>query len=640
MGGDIRLFPPTLDGTNYAVWKVRIEAYSMGKKHEVWSMMVNGVDKEHEKFTKEEMEFNGSAKNIIFASISDNLFHQVSSCPKAKEMWDKLKTIHEGTQQQKDNQVGILVNDFELFKQRAGESIRDLVGRMNALINALKNMGKTYSTLELNRKLLNALSNEWKIKVIAIEEAKNLTTTPLEEIVGSLLTHEMNEARRSEGVVRKDKSIAFQAQESSSEEDEDVAMLSRKIARMLRSRRKFGNTSKICYECRKPGHFKDECPNLKKKEDKERKKEKPSWKRDKKNKVLKATWSDSSGSEDHEEVEGEKATEEANLCLMANSSEGEVSFEVLSNEELIDALADLLSTYKIVRKDLKRKESENSLLLEKISVLNEQVENALCSPQEESEYIRKLENENTRLEIENTALKNSIESLNSESLRKEETMTSPFEHTQTREIFNKFVGSQKILEMLLGRPRSFMGKEGLGYNPDDAIGTNKGTTWVKERNESQYPKSQGLSRNAELNRKVDAHRKYLVDKRIQYDTRYRYSHSFGMLGDHTIIDRLVDPIVNRINEPPRVEPTRLNLCPSPQTSNRKQLSRDTSRLIHTEDKSRAYVHHPRMIAHPQFMHPHTVSPYPVYMSPSWMIRRDYDAGVPLLPPWFPWHGTN
>ena len=103
MGGDFRIFPLTLDDANYAVWKVRIEAYAMGKKHEVWSMMVNGVDKEYEKFTKEEMEFNESAKNIIFASISENLFHQVSSCSKAKEMWDKLQTTHEVTQQQKDN---------------------------------------------------------------------------------------------------------------------------------------------------------------------------------------------------------------------------------------------------------------------------------------------------------------------------------------------------------------------------------------------------------------------------------------------------------------------------------------------------------------------------------------------------------
>ena len=420
MGGDSRLFPPTLDGTNYAVWKVRIEAYTMGKKHEVWSMMVNGVDKEYEKFTKEELEFNGSAKNFIFASISDNLFHQVSSCGKAKEMWDKLKTTHEGTQQQKDNQVGILVNEFELFKQKTGESIRDLVGRMNALINALKNMGKEYSTLELNMKLLNALSGEWKIKVITIEEAKNLTTTPLDEIVGSLLTHEMNEARRNVGIIKKDKSIALQAQESSSDDDEDVALLSRKIARMLRGQRKFGNTSKVFYECRKPGHFKDECPNLKKKKENEKMKKKPTWKGDKKKKAFKATWSDSSEGEDNDE-EGGEGGEEVNLCLMAKSSEGEVSIDDISNEELSDALADLSCTYRITRRELKRSRKENLKLVEQISFLTERLEEASSFPAKENEYFRKLGEDNIGLEME-----------------------------KLRERYDKLLGSQKALEMLLG----------------------------------------------------------------------------------------------------------------------------------------------------------------------------------------------
>ena len=136
--------------------------------------------------------------------------------------------------------MGILVNDFELFKQKTEEPICDLVGRMNALIKALKNMGKEYSTLELNRKLLNVLSGEWKIKVIAIEEAKNLTMTPLDEIVGSLLTHEMNEVRRNEGTINKDKSIALQAHESSSDDDEDIALLltrrNREVVVFTRSR--------------------------------------------------------------------------------------------------------------------------------------------------------------------------------------------------------------------------------------------------------------------------------------------------------------------------------------------------------------------------------------------------------------------
>ena len=43
-------------------------------------------------------------------------------------------------------------------------------------------------------KFLNGLSPNWKIKVVTIKEAKNLSTTPLVEIVGSLITYEMNEA--------------------------------------------------------------------------------------------------------------------------------------------------------------------------------------------------------------------------------------------------------------------------------------------------------------------------------------------------------------------------------------------------------------------------------------------------------------
>ena len=246
-------------------------------------------------------------------------------------------------------------------------------------MNALKNMGKEYLTLELNRKLLKALSREWKIKVIAIEEAKNLTTTPLDEIVGSLLTHEMNEARRNEGTINKDKSIALQAQESSSDDDEDVELLSRKIARLIRSRRNLGNTSKVSYECRKPSHFKDECPNLKKEEN-EKMKKKPTWKGDKE-KAFKATCNDSSEGEDNKE--GGEAREEFNLCLMEKSSNGEVSLHDISNEELSDALADLLCTYRITRRELRKGRLENLKLVEKVSHLTERLEKASSFPIEE-----------------------------------------------------------------------------------------------------------------------------------------------------------------------------------------------------------------------------------------------------------------
>ena len=624
MGGDSRLFPPTLDGTNYAVWKVRIEAYTMGKKHEVWSMMVKGVDTEYEKFSKEELEFNGSAKNIIFASISDNLFHQVSSCSKAKEMWDKLKTTHEGTQQQKDNQVGILVNDFELFRQKTGESIRDLVGRMNALINALKNMGKEYSTLELNRKLLNALSSEWKIKVIAIEEAKNLTTTPLDEIVGSLLTHEMNEARRNEGMIKKDKSIALQAQESSSDDDEDVALLSRKIARMLRGRRKFGNSSKVCYECRKPGHFKDECPNLKKKEENEKMKKKSTWKGDKKKKAFKATWSDSSEGEDNDE-EGGEGDQEVNLCLMAKSSEGEVSIDDITNEELSDALSDLLCTYRITRRELKRSRQENLKLVEQISLLTERLEKESSFPAKENEYFRNLGEENTRLEI-----------------------------VELRERYDKLLGSQKALEMLLGSQKSVLRKEGLGYKPDDTTRETGGTKWIKEGMEDffKFPEPQGASIAVNSEKKGKGSRNYVIDETIRKDPRYRYSHSYGILGEHRIVDQLVDPIVISASEPLRGESSRVTYSHSVPTSN-------VMRSVGRNDKSTSYKKFPmthispsrawdrdpyrmepttymryhHMAEHPKFYHSHVFAPHHMPMTPFGIMDANSRFRFPQIQPW-------
>ena len=654
MGGDSRLFPPTLDGTNYAVWKVRIEAYTMGKKHEVWSMMVNGVDKEYGKFDKEELEFNGSAKNIIFASISDNLFHQVSSCSKAKEMWDKLKTTHEGTQQQKDNQVGILVNDFELFKQKSGESIRDLVGRMNALINALKNMGKEYSTLELNRKLLNALSSEWKIKVIAIEEAKNLTTTSLDEIVGSLLTHEMNEARRNEGTIKKDKSIALQVYESSSDDDEDVALLSRKIARMLRGRRKFGNTSKVCYECRKPGHFKDECPNLKKKEENERMKKKPTWKGDKKKKAFKATWSDSSEDEDNEE--GGEASEEVNLCLMANSSEGEVGIDDISNEELSDALADLLCTHRITRRELKRSRQENLQLVEQICLLNEKLEKALSLLPKEEEHNRKLGEENTRLEMENRILKEKQNAVEVDIGCKEERTLFSEEYFRLREKYDQLLGSQKALEMLLGSQRSILRKEGLGYEPNDTTRSYDGTKWVKEGTEDifKFPESQEVSTFVNIEEKKKKSRNYLMDETIKGDPRYKYSHSYGMLGEHSIVDKLIDPIRSTLSESIKEEQNKILISRSAPSRNRQRpvgkidkclYNREVPRtsiashmvgdlLPHRVDP-RAYIPYHNMVDHPQFfpITPHPIIPHT--LTPFGIANTIPKFRLPQLPPWAP-----
>ncbi|GAV62252.1 DUF4219 domain-containing protein/UBN2 domain-containing protein, partial [Cephalotus follicularis] len=68
--------------------------------------------------------------------------------------------------------------------------ISDMFTRFTTIINSLKNLGKSYPNQELVRKILRCLPKSWTPKVTAIEEAKDLSALPLEQLLGSLMTHE------------------------------------------------------------------------------------------------------------------------------------------------------------------------------------------------------------------------------------------------------------------------------------------------------------------------------------------------------------------------------------------------------------------------------------------------------------------
>ncbi|KAE8715808.1 Basic helix-loop-helix DNA-binding superfamily protein, putative isoform 1 [Hibiscus syriacus] len=70
------------------------------------------------------------------------------------------------------------------------EDIKTMSNRFTSIINELKNFGKIYLNEEMVRKLLTSLPTSWEGKTTAIEEAKDLELYTLDELIGSLLTHE------------------------------------------------------------------------------------------------------------------------------------------------------------------------------------------------------------------------------------------------------------------------------------------------------------------------------------------------------------------------------------------------------------------------------------------------------------------
>ena len=93
-----------------------------------------------------------------------------------------------------------------MFKIKSNESISEMFARLMQFINNLKAQGKEYFNSNLVRKVLRSLILVWHTKATMIEDSKNLSTISLNELIGSLMTYELNLKRNEDD--RKKKIIA------------------------------------------------------------------------------------------------------------------------------------------------------------------------------------------------------------------------------------------------------------------------------------------------------------------------------------------------------------------------------------------------------------------------------------------------
>ncbi|GAV57810.1 DUF4219 domain-containing protein/UBN2 domain-containing protein, partial [Cephalotus follicularis] len=291
-------------GNNYSYWKAKMTIFIQFFDYNLWDLIVDGsnlptttnesgeiISKPRTRYNDEDrkmVQMNAKAKHIIICAINSNYFNRVFSCISAKDMWDRLEGTYEGTNQVKEAKIIMLFQDNEMFTMHENEDIKTMFTRFTNITNALQARNKVYTNGEMVRKILRFLPRVWMPKVIAVEESKDLNTLPLEDLLGSLMTLEvtiMKKGDEEEKEKRKKKVVALKSSisdEIDDESDQELALITRKLKRFLANKKKFGDkpykngnikkgeTSKhediICYECKKPGHCKSDCPMLKKKE--------------------------------------------------------------------------------------------------------------------------------------------------------------------------------------------------------------------------------------------------------------------------------------------------------------------------------------------------------------------------------------
>ena len=130
--------------------------------------------------------------------------------------------IYEGTNQVKESKIGLLMHIYELFSMKDDESIIKMFTRFTNITNELQALGKAYTEMEKVIKILRCLTHKWQVKVITIQEVKDLTKLPMEELIGSLMTHEITMKNHQEVENEKKKNIALKISQNNEKEVEEM----------------------------------------------------------------------------------------------------------------------------------------------------------------------------------------------------------------------------------------------------------------------------------------------------------------------------------------------------------------------------------------------------------------------------------
>ncbi|XP_073018336.1 uncharacterized protein [Primulina eburnea] len=269
--------PPVLDGSNYALWKVKMRVFIKSIDERAWQRVLDGWSppkledadgdtrlKPESTWTVDEVQtsnFNSKALNAIFSSVDTRMFNLITTCVCAKDAWEILQKHCEGSASVRKTRLRMVTSKFESLRIVDKESILEYDCRLRQLSNELHGLGDPIPNERLVNKVLRSLPERFNVKVCAIEESKDTSTINLDELMSSLRTFEMNlDLQRKD----KGKTIAFEA---STESYDEILQISKEVEKsdlgeesISLFTKKFGDYLKTMREKKKVGQ-KSELPN-------------------------------------------------------------------------------------------------------------------------------------------------------------------------------------------------------------------------------------------------------------------------------------------------------------------------------------------------------------------------------------------
>ena len=141
---------------------------------------------------KEAAAFNSKVMNAIFNTVSMKEFKKIFNVVVAHTAWNILQTVHEGTKAVTINKLQQLTSKFDSIRMFDDESFDEFYTKFNDIVNSTYNLGEIYDQSKIVGKILRSLTENFRPKATAITESKDVNSIPVNELVGSLQSYELD----------------------------------------------------------------------------------------------------------------------------------------------------------------------------------------------------------------------------------------------------------------------------------------------------------------------------------------------------------------------------------------------------------------------------------------------------------------
>jgi hypothetical protein len=230
--------------------------------------------------------FNSQATSILLTSLCREEYNKVQGLKNAKEIWNILKTTHEGDEVTKITKWETIEGELGRFILNKGEEPEAMYNRLKMMVNQVCNLGSTkWDDHEMVKVILRSLVFRNPTQVQLLRGDPRYKQMSPEEVIGKFVSFELM-IKDSKHIVNLEQGatstpevqpVAFKATEEKKEEstpsrlpidaskldNKEMALIIKSFCQILKQRRgkDYKPCSKrVCYKYGKSGHFIAKCP--------------------------------------------------------------------------------------------------------------------------------------------------------------------------------------------------------------------------------------------------------------------------------------------------------------------------------------------------------------------------------------------